>query len=500
MSAELLTLFGLVFLVGGAYVMVEGASRIAYAFGISELVVGLTIVAIGTSAPELAISVATALQINAGSLATANGSELIIGNIVGSNIANIGLILGFSSVIAIIAIPKGILKRDMIWLIAATVLAGVFAMNGRFERQEGVILFLGMILFSIYQYRIARQESRDSADERRENGLSNKVNPKNLVIHVLMVIGGIIALAFGSNWLVEGSTSIALKLGLSEYIIGLTLVAVGTSLPELATSVVAAARGEGELVIGNIIGSNIYNLLLVLSAATFVTTLEIPDVVLEVQIPLMIGLTLALIPIFVSGAKIQKVEGVLLVVAYIGITFLAFSANPDLLKPSLNLSQSYQDEQISLSYPENWLAAPNDLTNGQLRLSSHPEILSFRPGYDAALTPEQAIFDIYYLPAEIQNDDAEAVADFIQTQLPTNDLQEFDLRAIGEMTFSDHNDLPAFRMEFTAEDFEGVAYALRAEDAPPIVLIAYMSAGERLSFQQTAQAILASVIPTAPTP
>jgi len=324
MPPFVLVIIGLIFLIGGAYVLVEGASKIAFAFGISELVVGLTIVAIGTSAPELAIVIATALQINAGELAATGGSELIIGNVVGSNIANIGLILGFSALTAHINIPTGILKRDFIWLGGATVAVGLFALNGAFELYEGVILLVGMVGFSIFQYRIAMEESH-AAEESGQN-----VHPELLVLarYAGLVLLGGIGLALGSDWLVNGATSIAQDLGISDYIIGLTLVAVGTSLPELATSVVATSRGEGELVVGNIIGSNIYNLLLVLAAGMVIIDLQIPDVVREVQIPLMIGLTFALIPIFITGNKVRREEGAILLVAYAIITGLAFAVNP----------------------------------------------------------------------------------------------------------------------------------------------------------------------------
>lgn len=329
MPPAILVVLGIIFLVGGAYVLVEGASRIAFAFGISELVVGLTIVAIGTSAPELAIVVAAALQISNETLATVAGSELIIGNVVGSNIANIGLILGFSSLTAVITVPQSIIRRDFIWLLAVTVLVGGFAWDGQFVAMEGVALLVGAVFFSLFQYRIAMQESHAAAEAREESGAAAPDrSPRVLGLNAgLIVIGGV-SLALGSDWLVNGSTSIALDLGISEYLIGLTLVAVGTSLPELSTSIVASARGEGELVVGNIIGSNIYNLLLVLSAGMAITTLEIPDVIREVQIPLMIGLTFALFPILRTERNISRLEGGLLLLAYIGITILAFVAAP----------------------------------------------------------------------------------------------------------------------------------------------------------------------------
>ncbi len=334
MPPVVLVILGMLLLVGGAYYLVEGASRIASAFGISELVIGLTIVAIGTSAPELAIVVATALQINAEALGPVQGSELIIGNVVGSNIANIGLILGFSATTALIGIPRGIIRRDFPWLLAATLLVGGFALNGEFEFLEGAVLFVGFILFSIFQYRIAQQQSASAAAERNANGDGHEAenlsrSPRVLARNAALVVGGGLGLALGSDWLVDGASIIARDLGISEYLIGLTLLAVGTSLPEFATSVLASARGEGELVVGNIIGSNIYNLFLVLSVGMLIVDLEIPDVVREVQIPLMVGLTLALVPIFTTGTAVSRREGIGLLIAYVVITGLAFAIGPN---------------------------------------------------------------------------------------------------------------------------------------------------------------------------
>jgi len=322
------SIVGIIFLVGGAYVLVEGASRIAFAFGISELLVGLTVVAIGTSAPELAIVVASALQERAGEIS--GGSELIIGNVVGSNIANIGLILGFSAVANSISVPKEVIRRDFGWLLGATVLVGVFALNSEFVTYEGAILLVGMVIFSFFQYRLGMEQSHKHAEE-VEAGGGGAERPNMLramAPNIVMVILGIIGLAIGSEFLVEGATEIALDLGISEYIIGLTLVAVGTSLPELATSVIGSMKGEGQLVVGNIIGSNIYNLLLVLASGAIITNIVVPDQVLTVQIPLMIGLTFALYPIMRSGRQVHRVEGTFLLAAYVIITGLAFVINP----------------------------------------------------------------------------------------------------------------------------------------------------------------------------
>jgi cation:H+ antiporter len=319
--AFVLVVVGTVLLVGGAYWLVEGSSKIAESFGVSDLVIGLTIVAIGTSAPELAITVVSAVQ---------DKPELIIGNVVGSNIANIGLILGFSAFVAAIKVPRNILYRELAWLLIATFLVGLFAMGGEFEAYEGFILLAVMVAFSYASYRIAMNEhdAAVEANKHNGNGESLTMTTTEWLRYGGMVGAGILGLAFGSNWLVEGATDIAMDIGVSEYVIGLTLVAVGTSLPELSTSVVASTRGEGDLVVGNIIGSNIYNLLLILATGMVITDLVIPQVVLEVQIPLMIGLTFALVPITQTSQRVARREGLLLLTAYIIITGLAFALNP----------------------------------------------------------------------------------------------------------------------------------------------------------------------------
>jgi cation:H+ antiporter len=326
--AIIYSIVGIIFLVGGAYVLVEGASRIAFAFGISELLVGLTVVAIGTSAPELAITVASAIQQRSGEIV--GGSELIIGNVVGSNIANIGLILGISAIAASVAVPKEVIRRDFGWLLGATVLVGLFALDSEFVFYEGAILMVAMVIFSFFQYRLGMEQSHKHAEEKKagQGGAESPNMLRAMAPNIIMLILGVIGLAIGSNFLVEGATDIALDLGISEYIIGLTLVAVGTSLPELATSVIGSIKGEGELVVGNIIGSNIYNLLLVLASGALITNIVVPDQVLTVQIPLMVGLTFALYPIIRSGRQVHRMEGTLLLIAYAVITGLAFVVNP----------------------------------------------------------------------------------------------------------------------------------------------------------------------------
>ncbi len=312
----LLVLGGFGLLIGGAWALVEGASRLARIVGISELVVGLTIVAIGTSAPELAVSLIGAFQ---------GKPDMVIGNIVGSNIANIGLILGLAAIIGHIKIPEELLKQDFLWLLLATLAAGAFAIGGRFDRWEGLVLLAGAAGFTWFNYRVARDDAMAHAAAEGERA---KTAWKTISISIVAIVLGIAGLVIGGNWLVGGATEIALDLGVSEYLIGLTMVAVGTSLPELATSVVGVARNQDSLVLGVIVGSNIYNLLLILGSAMFIVPLEVHRNMETVQIPLMIGLTLALVPILRDGLHVKTRWGWLLLAAFILTTVIAVRIDP----------------------------------------------------------------------------------------------------------------------------------------------------------------------------
>lgn len=307
MIAWLLIAAGFVALVGGAWALVEGAARIAKGLGVSELVIGLTIVAIGTSAPELAVTVTAALE---------GKTDLIIGNVVGSNIANIGLILGVGALVGRIDIPDELLRRDLVWLLGATLAVGVLAIGGEYTRPEGALLLAGGVGFLVFSYRVARKEMaegrlKDSDEIHAASGTWDFVRS------VVLVIVGIIGLVAGGRWLVDGASTIARDFGISEYLIGLTVLAIGTSLPELATTVVGVRREQGELILGGVVGSNIFNLLLILAVGILIQPMEIAQVTLQIQIPLMIGLTLALAAMLLDGSHLRRRWAVLLLTAYV---------------------------------------------------------------------------------------------------------------------------------------------------------------------------------------
>lgn len=262
----LFVLLGLAGLFFGGRWLVTGASRVAAALRISPLVIGLTIVAIGTSAPELVVSLIAATQ----------GSEgLALGNVVGSNIANIGLILGLTGVIRAVRVQESLVKREIPIMLVVTVFATLLILDGTLSRLDGLLLLFGFIAFNgLFYYLIrAHPESVDlDSEEKTKPEDPSKVN---LALEAGRIVLGSMVLVVGAQTLVTGASEIARSIGISEVVIGVTMVAFGTSLPELATSIMATLRGENDIAIGNVIGSNIANLLLVLGATSFVATIDV---------------------------------------------------------------------------------------------------------------------------------------------------------------------------------------------------------------------------------
>ncbi len=310
MLSWLMMIGGLVILTIGADVLVRGASRIALLLGISPLVVGLTIVAFGTSAPELAVSIGAALD---------GKADIALGNVVGSNIFNVLVILGISAVIAPLVVHIQLVRLDVPLMIYASVLVWIFAKDGLLSLWEGGFLsamIVGYTSFLIYQSRresaVVQQELADEAGE------IPRPEVKEWILNPLLILAGLAMLVFGANWLVEGAVTIARNLGVSELVIGLTIVAAGTSLPELATSVVAAIKGERDIAVGNIVGSNIFNIFSVLGISTLVAGGNVPvsSTLLNVDVPIMIGVALSCLPVFVSGYLISRANGIIWLAMY----------------------------------------------------------------------------------------------------------------------------------------------------------------------------------------
>ena len=293
---------GLALLIAGANSLVRGASSLAKAVGISPLVVGLTIVAFGTSSPELAIATSAALE---------GKGELAIGNVVGSNIANVLLILGLASVIAPLAVTKRLIRLDVPFMIAMSLLMYVMAADGSFERWEGGLLFAIAIAYTTFLIRQSRKQS--AAKEKPETGQSRTW------LDVVYIVAGLAVLILGSKLLVTGATNIAAALHVSELIVGLTVVAIGTSAPEIATTIMAAVKGQREMAVGGVIGSNIYNILLVLGVSSTIAPqpIVVPPSAMNFDIPVMIAVAAACLPIFFSGFKVMRWEGGLFLAYYV---------------------------------------------------------------------------------------------------------------------------------------------------------------------------------------
>jgi cation:H+ antiporter len=306
---------GLVFLILGAELLVRGAARLAVSFGVAPLVIGLTVVAFGTSAPELAVSVQSAFQ---------GQTDIAIGNVVGSNVFNILLILGLAAAITPLVVDQQLVRLDVPLMILASGLTYLFAWNGTISRLEGGFLFLGVIAYTTFQIVQSRRAQRS-------NDSPAAVDPElgdivlaqtHWAINLLYVVAGIGLLVLGSRWLVEGAVAIAQAFGISQLIIGLTIVAGGTSLPEVATSVVAAIRGQRDIAVGNVVGSNLFNLLAVLGFTGLVAPNGIPvsPEAIAFDFPVMIVIAVACLPIFFTGYLIARWEGWLFLAYYIFYT------------------------------------------------------------------------------------------------------------------------------------------------------------------------------------
>ncbi len=311
--AILFFVLGLGLLVIGADALVRGSSRIASALGISPLVIGLTVVAFGTSAPELAISVKAAL---------ADQPGIALGNVIGSNIFNVLFILGLSALIAPLAVSQQLIRLDVPLMIGVSILVLVLALDGRISRFEGMLLFVGLLFYIALLFKQSRTESAQVKDEyAREFGVREQVADR-WPLNGALVAGGLALLVLGSKWLVDSAVIIAHYFGVSELVIGLTIVAAGTSLPELVTSVVASLRGERDIAVGNIVGSNLFNLLSVLGLASAVSPagMAVSSAVIAFDMPVMIVVALVCLPIFFSGGIISRWEGALLFGYYLAYT------------------------------------------------------------------------------------------------------------------------------------------------------------------------------------
>ncbi|MEX0847482.1 MAG: calcium/sodium antiporter [Ilumatobacteraceae bacterium] len=297
-------LAGLAGLVIGAEMLVKGAASIAGKFGIPPVIIGLTVVALGTSAPELAVSISAALS---------GEADLALGNVVGSNTFNILMVLGVSAVIGGLAVTQRLVRLDVPLLLVISVVVMLMCLDNEVSRIDGAILFAGIVVYTLWLIREARRDPAVAPE------VDDLVVERPLAVHIGFVVVGLGILIVGSQLLVGAATDIAEAAGLSDLVIGLTIVAVGTSTPELATSIMAAYRGQRDLAVGNVVGSCVFNLLAVLGATAVVSSepIGVSDAALRLDLPVMLAATFVLLPIFWNGFSVRRWEGAMLVVFYI---------------------------------------------------------------------------------------------------------------------------------------------------------------------------------------
>ena len=295
-----LLILSLVALYIGAGWLVQGSSALALKAKVSPLVIGLTIVAFGTSAPELVVSLNATLS---------GQGDIAIGNIVGSNIFNIGVILGVSATICPLQVKKQLLRIDLPVMLAATLLLTVLFWNGTLSRVEGFFFLAGIIVYTLFSLFYSRKHGEGPNLELEEQ-------PKHWAVDTLAIIGGLAVLVCASRLLVDNAVSIAKELGMSEAVIGLTIVAAGTSMPELATSIVAAYKRKTDIAIGNIVGSSLFNILAIAGSCSLVHPIEAKNVN-YIDLLVMLAISVLLLPLVKSGQKISRTEGFVLILFYV---------------------------------------------------------------------------------------------------------------------------------------------------------------------------------------
>ncbi|MFQ4139600.1 calcium/sodium antiporter [Nodosilinea sp. PGN35] len=319
--AILLLIAGGGLLLVGAEALVRGASKLAALLGVSPLIIGLTIVAYGTSAPEMAVSVQSSL---------AGQGDIALGNVIGSNIFNVLVILGLSSLVAPLPVAQQLIKLDVPIMVGISALLLLFSVDRLLQPSDGVILIVGGVIYTLFLIYQSRRETNAEVQSEydREYG-PTPLGKWTWIINLACMAGGLVALVAGSRLFVTGAVSIAQALGVSQLVIGLTIVAAGTSLPELATSAVATFRGERDIAVGNVVGSNIFNILTVLgvTAVSSGSGIVIPSAVLNFDLPVMVAVAVACLPIFLTGNVISRWEGVLFSGYYVAyVTYLILRA------------------------------------------------------------------------------------------------------------------------------------------------------------------------------
>src|SRR5690554_5216780 len=301
-----LIVIGLILLIAGGEFLVKGAVGISVKAKLSKLVIGMTVVSFGTSTPELLVSLQSASE---------GLPEIAIGNVIGSNIANLALVLGITVLIFPMPVARNTIRYDWPMMMVASLLFYAFAFDLNIQRWEGMVMFVLLLLFITFIIRKSRKTEKINIDELPGvEELTAKISTKK---HLLFLLIGLVGLYFGSTWLIDGAKSLALEVGLSNHVIGITIVAFGTLVPELATSVVAAYKKETVISVGNLVGIIILNILAVLGLTAMVNPIGIEENVLSWDLLWMIGIALALLPMMVFKNKVGRLSGVILLGGYI---------------------------------------------------------------------------------------------------------------------------------------------------------------------------------------
>jgi len=309
MISIIFVLIGILLLYYGAKILVKGSSNLAIKIGISPMLVGLTVVAFGTSSPELFVSFIAGMQ---------NSSDIALGNVVGSNICNIGLILGLVSIIMPVKVDIKDIKLDLFIMIVASLIVWSMILDKHLSHLDGIILLILIISYLFFKIKQSIRERKEIDLEIDDN---SKVKSKGF--YIFLIIAGLITLIIGSNLFIDGAISIARYLGVSNAIIGLSLVAFGTSLPELATSIIAAIKKQDEISLGNIIGSNIFNILFILGFTSTFFQINAGDIK-TVDYLVMLFTSLIIIPMGIVGKKYSRIDGFMLLLIYIAYIYYLY--------------------------------------------------------------------------------------------------------------------------------------------------------------------------------
>lgn len=298
---------GLVVLIIGGELLVKGAVGMALKFNVSTMVIGLTVVSFGTSAPELLVSLQAAFEGHPG---------IAVGNVIGSNIANLALVLGVTAMILPISVRRDTLKVDWSFMMLSTILLFAFAYDLKIVFWEGLVMFALLVLYNVYSVKRSRKLNVDIDDE--------DIPSKPTYVFLGLAALGCVGLVFGAGWLLDGAVGIAKEYGLSDSVIGSTIIAFGTSVPELATSVIAAFRKETDISLGNLIGSNIFNILCILGITPMVMTIDVDAVLLSSDMIWVLVVSFLVLPLSIKNYSINRWKGFALFMVYVGYYLFAF--------------------------------------------------------------------------------------------------------------------------------------------------------------------------------